>query len=52
MSGISGSLGVEYEDFWDVAPCSPVKFTDFSEVFTASIIALMMEAISTSDPTF
>jgi hypothetical protein len=24
--------------FWDVAPCSLVKFTDVSEGFTASII--------------
>jgi hypothetical protein len=39
--------------FWDVVPCSPVKFTDVSEVLAASImkviIALMKEAGSTSE---
>jgi hypothetical protein len=41
--------------FWDVVACSVVKFTEVSEVLTASIIraililiALMMEAGSTS----
>jgi hypothetical protein len=33
--------------FWDVAPCSPVKITDVSEVRTASITRVMMKAVST-----
>jgi hypothetical protein len=35
--------------FWDVAPCSLVETDDVSEVITASIIALMMEAVNTSE---
>jgi hypothetical protein len=35
--------------FWVAAPCSLVKFTDVSDVLAASIIALMMEATSTSE---
>jgi hypothetical protein len=34
--------------FWVVAPCSLVV-VDISEMFSASIIALMMEAVSTSE---
>jgi hypothetical protein len=34
---------------WDVAPCSHLKLTDVSEVRSASIIALMMEEIRTSE---
>jgi hypothetical protein len=34
--------------FWNVAPCSLIE-TDISEVLTASIITLMMEAVSTSE---
>jgi hypothetical protein len=35
--------------FWVVVPCSLVKFTDISEVFAASIVAIMMEAAGTSE---
>jgi hypothetical protein len=35
--------------FWDVVSCSLVEVTDVSEVLTASIIALIMEAASTSE---
>jgi hypothetical protein len=34
--------------FCDTAPCSSYKLTDVSEVLTVSIIALIMEAINTS----
>jgi hypothetical protein len=35
--------------FWDVAPCCLVELTDVSEVLTASIRTMMMEAESTSE---
>jgi hypothetical protein len=35
--------------FWGVAPCSLVDVTDISELLTDSIMALMMEAVSTSE---
>jgi hypothetical protein len=33
--------------FWDVVPCHLVKMIDVSEMFTFSIVALMMAAVST-----
>jgi hypothetical protein len=36
--------------FWDVALYSLVGIADVSEVFAASIIVLMLEAVSTSEP--
>jgi hypothetical protein len=35
--------------FWDVVPCNVVKFTCVSDVLAASVIALMIEAASTSE---
>jgi hypothetical protein len=49
VSEISGSHGGEYEDdsLLGIAPLFSLKYTDVSEVRTASIIiALMMEAVS------
>jgi S-formylglutathione hydrolase FrmB len=34
--------------FWDKAQCSLMEMTDVSDVLTASIIKVMMGAISTS----
>jgi hypothetical protein len=35
--------------FWDAAPCSLVEVDRLSEVRTASIMALVMEAVQTSE---
>jgi hypothetical protein len=41
---------MKFAVFWDIAPCSLVKFTDVSDVFTAFVSHLiMMEAVNTSD---
>jgi hypothetical protein len=45
------ATSVKMAVFWDVAPCVWERLTDVSEVLTASIIiALMMETVSTSEP--
>jgi hypothetical protein len=35
--------------FWDIVPCSIEQLTSVSEVLTASIFTLMMEAVNTSE---
>jgi hypothetical protein len=35
--------------FWDIAPCTVVEIDRVSEVRTASTIAVMMEAVRTSE---
>jgi hypothetical protein len=51
MSGeTSGSHGGEYEDeFWDVALCSLVKIDRRFTAASGLLVALMMEAVSTSE---
>jgi hypothetical protein len=43
------AASMKFRVFWDVAPCSHVEVRRVSEVHTASIIALMMEAVRTSE---
>jgi hypothetical protein len=46
------AASMKMTDFWDVTPCSLVKFTDISEVLIVSIIstiALVMGAATTSE---
>jgi hypothetical protein len=40
---------MKFRVFWDVLPCSQLMLTDVSEVRTASIISLMMQAVRTSE---
>jgi hypothetical protein len=43
------AASTKFSVFWDVLPCSQVDVDDVSEVRTACIIALTMEAVRTSE---
>jgi hypothetical protein len=43
ISGSHGGMSMNMAVFWVVVPCSLVKFTDVSEVFAASIIAMNLK---------
>jgi hypothetical protein len=44
---VLAAAGMKVTSFWDVAPCSlTLKYTDVSEVFTASIIRAMNEDLN------
>jgi hypothetical protein len=45
------AASVKMRAYWDIAPCSHVKFTDVSEVFTASIISPMSHRLDHGDST-